>query len=235
MTADRHLPWEGCYNARDLGGLPLIDGGETRWGTTFRSDNPQRLTAEAWQHAYDLGIRTVIDLRGSYEVRPDGRPADIESLNIVLDDESDTEFWHDWAPELNCTPLYYPAFLDRFPHKVAEVSTAIARAKPGGVLYHCAAGRDRTGLISLVLLHLVGVEPEAIAADHSLSNERLVPAWADLGMADQTAVIEKSITERNTTARKSILSTLATLDSARYLRNSGLTSADIDALRARLR
>jgi protein-tyrosine phosphatase len=168
-------------------------------------------------------------------VKPDGRPADMASLNIVLDDESDTEFWSRWAPELNCTPLYYPAFLDRFPHKIAEVFTAIARAEPGGVLYHCAAGRDRTGLVSLVLLHLVGVEPEAIAADHSMSNERLVPAWADLGMADQTTVIEESIANRKTTARESILATLADLDAEQYLRNGGLNDADINALRARLR
>ena len=238
MTADRHLPWEGCYNARDLGGLPLLDGGETRWGTTFRSDNPQRLTAGSWQHANDLGIRTVIDLRASHENRPDSRPTDMVSLNIVLNDESDTEFWDHWGPNgtnLICTPLYHAAFLDRYPHKIAEVCAAIARAEPGGVLFHCAAGRDRTGLISVVLLHLVGVEPEAIAADYSLSTERLAPAWADLDIDDETMAIEKSITERNTTARETVLNTLASLDSARYLRNSGLTSADIDALRARLR
>ncbi|GAB3904779.1 hypothetical protein GCM10029964_099060 [Kibdelosporangium lantanae] len=160
------------------------------------------------------------------------------SLNIVLHDEDDAEFWDHWGPNgtnLVCTPLYYRAFLDRYPDRIAEVFTAIARAEPGGVLYHCAAGRDRTGLISLVLLHLVGVEPEAIAADHSLSTERLAPAWADLGMADETMAIEKSITERDTTARESILNTLSGLDSAEYLRNSGLTSTDVEALRARLR
>src|SRR5262249_55586676 len=156
---DRHLPWTGCYNARDLGGLRRTGGGVTRRGTTFRADNPQRLTAEDWRSAADLGIRTVIELRARYETKPDGRPAAVDSLNIVLDDETDTEFWTRWDPSLICTPLYYRAFLDRFPHKIAEVCTAIARAKPGGVLYHCAAGRDRTGLISLVLLNLVDVDP----------------------------------------------------------------------------
>ncbi|WP_165961008.1 tyrosine-protein phosphatase [Actinocrispum wychmicini] len=235
MTAERHQDWEGCYNARDLGGLKRRGGGETRWGTTFRSDNPERLTEAAWARVHGLGIRTVIDLRGAYEVKPDGRAEDITSLNIVMDDETDREFWDHWnGTMLSGTPLYYQAFLDRFPERIGEICTAVARAEPGGVLFHCAAGRDRTGLIALILLALVDVEPEEIAADHGLSADRLRPAWAELNLDDQTATIERLIAAENTTARESILSAVAGLDPVKYLRNAGLTSEDIDSLRARL-
>lgn len=235
MTVERHQEWEGCYNARDLGGLKRRDGSETRWGTTFRSDNPERLTEAAWAAVHKLGIRTIIDLRGSYEVKPDGRPKDITSLNIVMDDETDHEFWEPLnSTLLSATPLYYPAYLERYPHKIAEILTAIARAKPGGVLYHCAAGRDRTGLITLILLALADVEPEEIAADHELSTDRLRPAWTALGMSDHTETLAKVIADRNTTARDSILSTLVGLDPEKYLRDAGVTSEDIHSLRARL-
>jgi protein-tyrosine phosphatase len=236
MTADRHLPWAGCYNARDLGGLKRRNGQETRWGTIVRSDSPARLTAESWAAAAERGFRTVIDLRNSNEIKPYEGPAGFTFRHLPLDDLADTEFWETWGPKsdpLYQTPLYYPLFLDRFPERVANVCTAIARAQDG-VILHCAAGRDRTGLISLVLLALADVEPEEIAADHALSTERLKPAWPALGLPDQTDGIAEYIASRDTTAREAILATLDGFDAEKYLRNAGVTSPDIAALRARL-
>jgi protein tyrosine/serine phosphatase len=101
-------------------------------------------------------------------------------------------------------------------------------------MFHCAAGRDRTGLISLILLGLAGVEPEEIVADHALSTDRLKPAWVDLNLGDQTSAIERLLTKHNTTGRESLLATIAAVDPEKYLSNAGMTSADIAALRARL-
>src|SRR5687768_13018827 len=92
MTLDRHLAWEGCWNARDLGGLRLRDGGQTRWRTTVRMDSPQRLTDKAWQEIWDYGIRTVIDLRNSEEIRPDSRPDGMTTRQVPLDKEKDPDF-----------------------------------------------------------------------------------------------------------------------------------------------
>jgi protein tyrosine/serine phosphatase len=235
MTAERHLAWEGCYNARDLGGLKLRDGGETRWGTTVRSDNPARLSEQTWAAVHEYGIRTLIDLRNPDEIAGEVRPAGITTIAIALDGVEDKEFWdHYGGARLNGTPLYYTPFLERFPARIAEVCTAIAQAEPGGVMFHCAAGRDRTGLVSLILLGLAGVEPDEIAADHALSTDRLKPAWADLNLGDQTAAIERLLAKHNTTGRESLLATIAAVDPAEYLSNAGMTSADIDALRARL-
>jgi protein-tyrosine phosphatase len=234
MSAERHLAWEGLYNARDLGGLPLRDGGETRWRTTVRADNPERLTKAAWAAVQEYGIRTRIDLRNPDEIKTDICPSGIATIAIALDKVEDREFWDEIdSAGLTVTPLYYKPFLDRFPEQVAKVCTAIAQAD-GGVLFHCAAGRDRTGLVSLVLLALAGVDPKDIAADYALSHARLEPAWADLNLGDQTAAIEKVLARHNTTGREAIISTLSSLDAAEYLVNAGMTSSDIDALCARL-
>ncbi len=84
---DRHLGWRGIYNARDLGGLPTVDGGVTRRGAIVRSDSLQNLGARGWDEVVAHGIRTVIDLRSAHEIGPDlaPRPDSIETVNIPLD------------------------------------------------------------------------------------------------------------------------------------------------------
>jgi protein-tyrosine phosphatase len=232
MTLDRHLAWEGCWNARDLGGLRLREGGQTRWRTTVRMDSPQRLTAKAWQEIWDYGIRTVIDLRNPEEIRPDGRPDGMTTRQVPLDKEKDPDFVLERG--LECTPLYYPAFLERFPERVADVFRAIAAAEPGGIVYHCAAGRDRTGVITLVLLALAGVEPEDIAADNMLSGPRLKPAWAALDLDDQSGAIDELLTRHGTTVHNAALDVLTSFDAGKYLRNAGVTEREIAVIRARL-
>src|SRR5262245_14015257 len=65
----RHLAWAKCYNTRDLGGLPTVDGSETRWQAIIRSDILNRLSSEGQQALLDYGIRTIVDLRGPQEVQ----------------------------------------------------------------------------------------------------------------------------------------------------------------------
>jgi protein-tyrosine phosphatase len=93
---------------------------------------------------------------------------------------------------------------------MAAVVAAIAHARPGGVVVHCVGGRDRTGLVSLLLLALVGVAPEHIVADYALTPD----AWDGAGEV--------------------ILALLAELDAEAYLRTAGLTQSDTEALRERL-
>jgi protein-tyrosine phosphatase len=77
---------------------------------------------------------------------------------------------------------------------------AIAEAAPGGVVFHCGGGRDRTGLIALLLLALADVEPNEIVADYELSNRRLPPFWAAHGMEDQRAETAEILGRRHTSA-----------------------------------
>ena len=174
MASDRILAWDGCKNVRDLGGLNTSTGHKTRWGAVIRSDHPAKLTADGWSALHAHGIRTVISLRthGLVEDISDiaPRPPDVESMIVEIEDVTDMEFAQKWASsDLWSTPLYYSEALNRWPQRHAAAIKAIAQAKPGGVLFHCKRGHDRTGIISLLLLALVGVSPEDILADYELS------------------------------------------------------------------
>ncbi|MBP2324290.1 hypothetical protein JOF56_004675 [Kibdelosporangium banguiense] len=195
-------------------------------------DSPQRLTGQAWQEIWDYGIRTVIDLRNAEEIRPDGRPAGMTTVQVPLDQEKDPDFVLERG--LDCTPLYYPPFLERYPNRVADVFRAIAAAGEGGLVYHCAAGRDRTGVVTLVLLALAGVEPADIAADNTLSGPCLRPAWAELGFGDQTGAIDDLLAKHGTTVEQAALDALTSFDAEKYLVKAGLTAGEIAVIRARL-
>jgi protein-tyrosine phosphatase len=235
---ERVLHWEGCFNARDLGGLPTRDGGHTRRGALVRSDQLSSLTANGWSALHQYGIRTVIDLRDDESRASDiwPRPSDLMTLHIPLEDRADTVFWERWgaASGLYATPLYYRAFLDQFPRRCVAVVRAIACAGPGGVVVHCRVGRDRTGLIALLLLALVGVGTAEVAADYELSATYLPALFAARGEPDEGPSVEAILRREGTTAREAIEQTLDGLDVERYLRTHGLLEAEMNAIRARL-
>lgn len=235
--ADRHLDWEGCFNARDLGGLPSSMGGATRGGAVARADELSGLTSAGWSALLAHGVRTVIDLRNPDERRADAapRPEAVATVEIALDGAEDRDFWEEWAhgPQF-ATPLYYAAHLCRFPARSAAVLAAIARAGPGGVVFHCVGGRDRSGQIAMLLLHLVSVPVEEIAADYAISAERLPARYAALGEPDQGPEIDAFLAERGTSAPELIADTLSSLEIADLLRAGGLTDADVALLRERL-
>jgi hypothetical protein len=235
--ADRHLRWKGSYNSRELGGLPLVGGGITNPGAIVRSDSLQGLEAQGWEEVEAHGIRTVIDLRNEGEIGADvaPRPGLIETVNIPLDVTEEREFWDVWeaGPQF-ATPLYYRPHLERFPERSAEVVRAIATAPPGGVAFHCQGGRDRAGQIAMLVLALVGVEPEEIAADYALSDERLRPLYLSRGEADEAPKIAAFLREQGTTATELIVELLAGFDVEATLREAGLGDDDLAALRRRL-
>lgn len=233
MTEDRHLHWNGCHNARDLGGLRTAAGRETRWRAVVRADAPDHLTAAGWAALEAYGIRTIIDLRNDDELHPDlvPRPEAVTTVHLPLDGVEDREFWDHWEPRP--PPLFYGPFLERFPERVAGVIAAIANAAPGGVVVHCVGGRDRTGLITLLLLALAGIEAEAIAADHAVSDERVATVYAQRSI-EADVDLAPLLASEGTSAREVIVSTLASLDVESLLRGGGLTEDELVAVRARL-
>ncbi|WP_275041568.1 tyrosine-protein phosphatase [Nocardiopsis chromatogenes] len=147
-------------------------------------------------------------------------PAGMVRSEIPLDDASDVRFWEDVARRrLHGTPPYYRSFLELKKERCAAVFTALAQAGPGGVLFHCAAGRDRTGLVALLLLALAGVEDGAIADDYELSTPEPVPLFAEMGHEDQGPEIAAVLAEHGLTARKAVF---------------GVLPEDLDAVRARM-
>src|SRR3954454_11707112 len=168
---ERHLHWDGCINVRDLGGL-----GRIRRGALVRADALQNLTPAGWAALEAHGIRTVVDLRNPDEIGEDAapRPPGLTTLRIPLDGMEDSEFWSRWLhrPEFG-TPHYYGPWLERFPGRAARALAAIARAEPGGVAYHCGIGRDRAGLVTMLLLAALEVPPEQIVEDYVVSAGRV--------------------------------------------------------------
>jgi protein-tyrosine phosphatase len=220
---NRILGWEGCNNARDLGGMSVAKGGRTRWGAIVRSDTPSRLTPQGWDALYAHGIRTIISLRthGMTEDHPVIAPPqpDIKVVSVEIEDVTDREFAEKWASsDLWGTPLYFRDALERWPQRHASALKEIAQAQPGGVLFHCIRGYDRTGIIAFLTLALAGVALDDIVADYELSAD---------------AVRDKLLAERNTTAYEVIRSTLESFDLENYLRGGGMTQDEFGAIRAR--
>ncbi len=221
---NRVLAWDGCANVRDLGGLRTCDGRMTRWGAVVRSDHPAKLTAAGWSELYAYGIRTIISLRthGLAEEELDivPRPSDLTTVQVAVEDITDTEFVQQWvASDLWCTPLYYQDALQRWPERHAAAISAVARAQSGGVLIHCRCGNDRTGIVAMLLLALIGVTPEDILADYELS--------PDLER-------DEILAREHTSVHDVILSTLAWLDIDTYLHTGGVSQSDLAAVRKRL-
>jgi protein-tyrosine phosphatase len=232
----RHLDWDGCFNVRDLGGLPTADGRRTRWGALVRGDSLGTLGERGWEQLVEHGVRTVIDLRNEDEWGEDAvpRPPSVETIRIPLDETADREFWDDWenGPQF-ATPLYYGPHLHRFPTKSAEVLAAIAQAPPGGVAFHCAGGRDRSGQVAILVLALAEVVEEEIVADYLLSHERLPALYESRGEEDQTPLVQAFLRERGTSAATEIQALLES-DLEAVLMRGGLQPRDVAALRARL-
>ena len=239
MRADRILQWEGCWNVRDLGGLPLAGGGETRFGAVVRSDDPCKLTAAGWRALEAHGVRTVVSLQTLGAERDDAdaarRPDGIATVRVHVEDFGDEVL----VARLNerfaganvwSTPLYYPDALERWPERSAAALRAVANAPTGGVLVHCGVGRDRTGLVALLMLALVGVSHDAIVRDFEESYRGMAAA----GRADELGEIDALLEREGVSAGECIRSTLAAVDVEACLRAGGLRGSEIRALRERL-
>jgi protein tyrosine/serine phosphatase len=166
---------EGCLNFRDLGGIPTRDGRHVRTGLLYRSDALHHLTpADVALLRDQLGIGSVIDLRSTAELQSEGQGPLAEqpiAFHHVPLFDGDTRMAGAAAESITLGERYVLlAELARDP--IARVVTLIAEA-PAPLVYHCAAGKDRTGVISAVLLGLLGVDDEVIVADYATSRENL--------------------------------------------------------------
>ena len=225
MTTNRILNWEGCTNVRDLGGMEASNGSKTRWGAVVRGDHPARLTDKGWSALYEHGIRTIVSLR-TYGFDEKDHPivipphSDIKVVSVEIEDVTNKDFVEKWATtDLWGTPLYWTDALNLWAHRHTAALKAIAQAQPGGVLFHCIRGYDRTGIIAFLTLVLAGVSMEDITADYELSVD---------------SVRDKLLAERNTNAYEVLQQTLDGIHLENYLLEGGMTQDDMTALRTRL-
>jgi protein-tyrosine phosphatase len=235
----RLLRWDGCFNARDLGGYPTDDG-ETRWRAVVRADSLTRLTSAGRQALLDYGVHTIVDLRTpgewGFEPRPfAGESNGLRYVNVPLLDAEG----HAAAADMASPALMYGFFLERARTGFGTALRAIADAPEGGVLVHCAIGRDRTGLVSALLLSLAGVAPETVAADYALSHQTLQPLFDEWVSAAPDDHVRERIERYRACDASNMLATLETLErehggAAGYLRDAGLDDDRLERLRVRL-
>src|SRR5438874_12465597 len=175
LAMRRVIDLEGCLNFRDLGGYPTADGRTARCGPVYPSEAlHHRPAADVGPMGDELGIAAVVALRSTAELRGEGRgPLARESIgfhHLPLFDgrEARPENW----PAIVTLADRYFLLAEIAQAPIARLITVLGAAG-GPVVYHCAAGKDRTGVVSAVLLGLLGVRDEVIVADYAATQENL--------------------------------------------------------------
>lgn len=186
----RWIELENAVNVRDLGGLPAEDGNRIRTGKLIRSDNLQALSpADVTRLVDELGVTTVIDLRSTGEVRSEGPGplkalASVEHVHLSLLPEFGemTDVAKDALAlnreralkrdAQNVADAFYFGYLEDRPDSVVGALRAITDA-PGAALVHCAAGKDRTGVVVAMTLAVAGVPRDEIISDYEATGQRI--------------------------------------------------------------
>jgi protein tyrosine/serine phosphatase len=253
---------EGAVNVRDVGGIPLAGGGAIAGGRLLRSDNLQDLTpADVDRLVEDHGLRAVIDLRTGVEVRLEGPGPLLSDDRVVVAHHSlypeagartdaiqaDTIVpWQNGVhgadmPGETPTVRTYFGYLERRPDSIVAALRTIAEPPGGGAaLVHCAAGKDRTGLVVALALEVAGADRAAVVADYARTSERIDAIVARLASSPTYADDMVTDDPQHHAARpESMARILALLDErhgspAGWLREHGLEDEALAALRARL-
>lgn len=231
-----HIPLEGACNARDLGGY-ITPWGETARFAFIRCETPYNMTPADVGVLLGLGVACVIDLRGPDELEREPNPfakiAGVQYHNIPLFDGGAVHLLSSGGGMAD----FYVYMLDNHMSAFAQVFRAALESR-GGVLFHCSAGKDRTGLVAALLLLNAGAQAN-VAVDEYLISQALLGPWierqvalaAARGISLDTAMLE---------AREEYISTaIAHIESvyggaAGYLRAAGLAPDEIDALGRRV-
>jgi len=229
------LGWDDLINARDLGGL-RVPGGRVRPGALIRSDSLARLTEAGRAALLAHGVTTIVDLRMASELARWPNPLrshpGFRSLPLV------ERVPENPMPEFDSVEASYLDMLETFGPRVAAIVRGIAGAPTGGVLVHCAAGKDRTGVVVALALSVAGVDRSDIAEDYALSrtwDDRMLEEW----LLAQPASDRDRMRRLHRTRPETILATLAALDDryggvTGYLAAIGIEDGVLERLRRRL-
>lgn len=260
----RWIDLEGAVNVRDVGGIALRDGaGVVAGGRLLRSDNLQDLTtADVALLVEELGLSAVVDLRTGVEVRLEGPGPLIEDARVVVEHRSlypeagertdvvEADAIVPWQngvhgvdmPGETPTVRTYFGYMERRPDSIVAALRTIAEppGEDGAVLVHCAAGKDRTGLVVALALEVAGASREAVVADYALTSERIEQIVARLASSPTYARDMVTGDPQHHAARpESMARILEILDErhgspAGWLAENGLEPEALEALRARL-
>jgi protein-tyrosine phosphatase len=236
------LARDGIFNARDLGGIPGADGRIVRPGAVVRADALHRAGPDSAAGLHRHGVRLVLDLRGHAEQQEegvfDGDGIDVEHLPVL---DPAYRWEHEELAPRDVLPLRYAEILDGFAGRFADGLVRIAAA-PGGVAYHCAVGKDRTGLLTMLLLGALGSPDDVVVADYARSARAgaVQVAWLFWLGSPEGVVAEEDLYEGVWSARPEVMeATLAHLRDRHggvlgYLADAGVGDEVVEELRGRL-
>jgi protein-tyrosine phosphatase len=168
---NRNIPLQGAFNFRDLGGYRTRDGHAVKWRRLFRSDALHFLTLEDALVLRDtLGVRTVIDLRSPAQVENDGlglfvRPP-VDHVPAPVIDDATLDSWR--VTQVTSVESYVWMF-ENSAELIARALKVLADRQGDPAVFHCFAGKDRTGVLAAAVLGTLGVDDETIADDYSLT------------------------------------------------------------------
>ncbi|HVC70325.1 MAG TPA: tyrosine-protein phosphatase [Acidimicrobiales bacterium] len=174
----RKLVFDGCFNFRDLGGYPTVDGHTTRWRRLFRADGLSRLTESDLAILRELGIATVIDLRTVLEADTQGRfPEGVDGVSYHHLPLTDTLPGEEESADWERSAFVAERYLGMLSEGIETVSAAVrllADPSRQPAVFHCSVGKDRTGVLSGLVLGFLGVSDEVIVDDYALSYEAML-------------------------------------------------------------
>lgn len=189
VLAERHLPMEGGFNFRDLGGIKAKDGRVVKWGQLFRSDDLHNLTDDDLNYLSSIPIMTVVDFRSEQEIEqaPDRVPssarydypysitpgnlttnaADLSSIQSMDMDSV--------MRSINELLVSDPSSIKRY----KDFFALLQQKENTPLLFHCTAGKDRTGMGAALILYALGVDEDTIMKDYLLSNKYITEKYSD--------------------------------------------------------
>jgi protein-tyrosine phosphatase len=250
MTVTNNRYWvdlEGADNTRDLGGLAVTDGGRTRFGRLLRAGTLQDLTADDVTYlTEDLGVRTVVDLRMADEAAREGSALSgisaVRYFSLPLSSAGNvrSDIVADGS-EMDIVS-HYVALLEASAANIVTAARIFTDDTRAAAIFHCAAGKDRTGVLAAVVLDAVGVGREAIIADYALTGQRMKQISARLlrlATYRDMQALSRGIKGAATADEESMAAFLDELhgrygSGAGYLTAHGLRAEDLAALRAAL-
>ena len=252
----RHIPLDSLQNFRDLGGYKAADGRTTQWRVFTRCAGMHRLTETDQQKMVDYGIGAVVDLRLPREIERSPNPfADYDGMAY-----HHLDFWGDRVDDFRSSKSsitqaekladLYRTGLGRCSGIIAEIVSTLADVGDHAAVFHCGAGKDRTGLIAAMLLGVVGVPHATIAADYALTERYLKDPNRDHDNPDPMFIPESERAKVDAAGAQplpiymssclpeTMLLALEFLDDhyggvESYLRKAGLSGPHIDRLRTR--
>lgn len=238
-TGERFIVVDGCHNVRDLGGYGAADGRMVRWGRVYRADGPNDLTPEGRGVIRALGIATVIDFRSPEEHGE--HPFLPGAISLPVADAPNA----DWsANAVRTTDDLAERYYDMAVTAADSLRTTfhlMADRLDRPLMFHCAAGKDRTGIVAALTLSVAGVPDDVVAADYGLSHEPTQRRRTQVMASDpQAAARYGELAPIVLTAHAPTMSAFLSLVRERhggaraFLEHLGVAAAEIDRIVAHL-